>query len=322
MAPPLEPVYLIAGSDRSKVRRAIHRLRARIETEGGQVDVLDPERTGPDDAVASCNALGLFGGPRLVVIDGVEPSGADAPWASGGVAPVERYGRAPAPETVLALVGGPGLRRDHRLFKVLPTQALLVFDVPEPAQLPDHIAREAARIGVALTPTGLRRLVAVLTRRPAAIEAELEKLAAYGAGETLDEDAIELLVEAAVEDVPWAFLDAVSGRDRERAFALLDRLRAGGATTPGLVSLLGAQAQSLLTARRALDDGRSRQDAAQRVGGHPFRAGKVVDAARRWSGEQAAGAVIAFADLDHAVKGGSRADPDLALDRVLAAVLT
>ncbi len=321
MAPPLLPIYLLAGTDRPKVRRAVGRLRGRIEAEGGQVELLDAERTGPADAVAACNALGLFGGPRLVLVDGIEPADADAAWASGGIAPLEAYLASPAPDATLALIAGPRLRKDHRLLKALPKECLLHFDLPDEKELPAHIRREAARVGLDLTATAMRRLVGVLARRPHAIDAELEKLAAYAGGEQVDEDAIELLVESAPDSVPWAFLDAVTARDRGRAFALLERLRQGGATAPSLVALLGNQVQALAVARRCLDAGVPRAEAVTRIGGHPFRAGKVLDGARGWSAEAAGAAVIGIAALDHAVKGGTRLDPELSFDRTLAAIL-
>ena len=71
MANELKPVYLITGADRPKIQRALRRLRDRIgETRSSSS--LRSRRAG-DDAVAACNALGLFGGGgRLVIVEDVE----------------------------------------------------------------------------------------------------------------------------------------------------------------------------------------------------------------------------------------------------------
>src|SRR5207253_6904561 len=96
-APDLKPVYLLAGSDRPKVMRAIERLRARFEP-GATESMLAAETTGAD-AVAACNALGLFGGGgRLVLVDGVER------WKAPDVKAVADYLASPTPGTVLGLV--------------------------------------------------------------------------------------------------------------------------------------------------------------------------------------------------------------------------
>src|SRR5579884_2177659 len=104
MADELKPVYLIAGSDRPKVDRAVARLRARFDPDA--VELHDASEETGDDAVAACNALGLFGGgARLVLFDGVET------WKAQDAKAVADYVKAPAPGTTLALVGSE-LKKD------------------------------------------------------------------------------------------------------------------------------------------------------------------------------------------------------------------
>ena len=58
MADELKPAYLIAGSDRPKVDRAVGRLRARFEPDA--VEIHPASETSGDDAIAACNAMGLL----------------------------------------------------------------------------------------------------------------------------------------------------------------------------------------------------------------------------------------------------------------------
>ena len=98
MASELEPVYLLSGTDRPKIDEALRRLRARVG-EGGS-DVLSAAETSGEDAVAACNAPGLFAvGARAVVVQHVEG------WKTADVKAVTAYLADPAPSTVLALVG-------------------------------------------------------------------------------------------------------------------------------------------------------------------------------------------------------------------------
>src|SRR6059058_4901290 len=93
----LKPVYLLAGTDGPKVARAVERLRGHFEP--GAVETLSAISAAGVDAVAACNALGLFGGQgRLVVVDSVER------WKAADVAAVAEYLSSPTPGTVLALV--------------------------------------------------------------------------------------------------------------------------------------------------------------------------------------------------------------------------
>ena len=71
MADALKPAYLMAGTDRPKIDRAVERLRSRFDSDA--VETYSAGETSADDAVAACNALGLFAGDgRLIVVTGVE----------------------------------------------------------------------------------------------------------------------------------------------------------------------------------------------------------------------------------------------------------
>jgi len=71
VADDLKPAYLIAGSDRPKIDRAVDRLRRRFAPDAIEIHHAS-ELTG-EAAVAACNALGLFASDgRLIVVEGVE----------------------------------------------------------------------------------------------------------------------------------------------------------------------------------------------------------------------------------------------------------
>ena len=102
---------------------------------------LSARDTSGDDAVAACNALGLFGvgdGSRLVLVDEVER------WKAADVKAVAAYLEAPTPGTVLALVGE--LKADAPLAKAVAAkpacgEALLVYDVQK-RRLPAWVAEQ------------------------------------------------------------------------------------------------------------------------------------------------------------------------------------
>src|SRR4029450_11559578 len=107
-AEPLLPVYLLTGSDRPKHLRALRRRPARFGPEG--VEPLSAESATGADAVAACNALGLFGGPeggRLVIVEGVER------WRKADVEAVGSYLGNPVEGAVLALHPDRPLRGSH-----------------------------------------------------------------------------------------------------------------------------------------------------------------------------------------------------------------
>src|ERR687893_8237 len=137
----LEPVYLIAGTDRPKVRRALRRLRARFPEES--VDLLSADATSAADAAAACNALGLFGsdGGRLVIVEGVER------WKRDDVEALAKYLASPTPGSVLALVADEK-PRDAKLGEVCGAKGhVLVYDAPKPKDLAAWVRTEFERLG-------------------------------------------------------------------------------------------------------------------------------------------------------------------------------
>jgi len=145
----LKPAYLLTGTDRPKIALALKRLRGRIGEDA--TEQLHAAEASGEDAVAACNALGLFGGEaRLVVVDGVEA------WKATDVKEVESYLAAPAPSTVLALVGD-GIKRDAPLAKaVAKVGDILAYEVPK-KQLPEWVAEQFARLGRVGRPRRLPR---------------------------------------------------------------------------------------------------------------------------------------------------------------------
>ena len=133
MAPELKPVYLITGSDRPKVARAVRRLRDRLGVDAAEL--LSATDTTGEAAVAACNSLGLFTEEaRLVVVEDVER------WRADDAKAVAAYLQNPAPATVLALVG-EGVKADSALAKVCAKAGeVLVYDAPRKRDLPAWVA--------------------------------------------------------------------------------------------------------------------------------------------------------------------------------------
>src|SRR5581483_11465751 len=124
MADELKAAYLLAGTDRPKIDRALERLRRRFEPD--TVELLSAADVSGDDVVAACNALGLFAAAgRLVVVDGVEA------WKAADAKAVAAYLKAPAPATTVALLAGE-LKKDAPLARaVAGVGDVLIWDVPK-----------------------------------------------------------------------------------------------------------------------------------------------------------------------------------------------
>jgi DNA polymerase III subunit delta len=200
----LKPVYLLIGSDRPKIVRALERLRARIGEDG--VQHLSAREASGDDVAAECNAMGLFGGGRrLVLVDEAER------WKATDVKALAAYLEAPAPDTVVALTGD--VKPDSALGKACKKAGdVLVYDVPK-RQLPAWVGEQFARLGAKAEPAACTALVELVGDDLDELEGEVDKLAVWAAGETIEARHVELLAAGRAETSVFALTDAWGKRD-------------------------------------------------------------------------------------------------------------
>jgi DNA polymerase-3 subunit delta len=314
MANELKPAYLIAGSDRPKVDRAVARLRARFDTDA--FESMPAGETDGDDAVAACNVMGLFGaGTRLVVVDGVEA------WKAPDVKAVATYLKAPAPGTTLALVAGE-LKKDAPIVKaVAPTGEVLIWDVTQRA-IPRWIADQFKLYDGSAEPEACRRLAELVGDDLYELAEEVEKLSTWASGDVVTESDVEALVAPRAESPPWNLTDAWGARDVGAVLRETEKMldRTGdpiSRTIPRLVGSLTRHVQRARAAHRLEEQGLSPQQAASQLGMKPFPVQKLFGQVRNFSRGELDDALIRLAELDHALKGGSRLANELELERAL-----
>ncbi|HEX7255743.1 MAG TPA: DNA polymerase III subunit delta [Gaiellaceae bacterium] len=309
---PLLPVYLLTGSDRPKVVRALRRLRSRFGDES--IELLSAETSGGADAVAACNALGLFaagGGGRLVVVEGVER------WKKADVEAVAGYLDDPVGGAVLALVAGEPPRSDALAKAVAASGRVLAYDAPKPRDLPGWVRAQFEALGSTINPDAARALVEIAGDDLAALASEADKITIWAGGQPITRPDVEALATPARETTAWAITDAWGERDagalvaaaeaeleRRDPFAVAVRLAAHVTLVRG-VKLLAA-------------DGMGARDIAKRVKVHEFRVRKALGHADRYSQEELDAAVVRLAALDAALKGASRLSGVHELTRALA----
>jgi DNA polymerase III subunit delta len=309
--PELNPVYLITGSDHPKVALAVRRLRERVGREAAET--LDAAESSGDDAVAACNAFGLFGeGTRLVVVEHVER------WRAADAKAVEAYLASPAPGTVLALVGD-GIKADSALAKTCAKAGdVLRYDAPRKRDLPGWVADQFARRSAHADADACRALAELVGDDLDALAAEVEKLATWAGGETIGVHDVELLAVPRAEASVFALTDAWGQRDvagvLRAADALLERSHR---ELTSIAGLLASHVAKVRACQALAAEGMRPRDAAQRLKMHPFAAEKAFGHAANFSAEELHAATVRLAALDAALKGRSRLSGDLELARAL-----
>jgi DNA polymerase-3 subunit delta len=317
MADELKPAYLIGGGDRPTVDRAVGRLRSRFLIDA--VELHDAQTTSGEDAVAACNSMGLFGdGTRLVVVEGVEA------WKAPEAKAIAAYLKSPAPGTTLALVAGE-LKKDAPLAKAVAGKGeVLLWDVAQKA-VPRWIADQFKLHGTKAEPEACRRLAELVGDDLYELAGEVDKIATWAAGEPVTEAHVDELVAARAGSPPWDLTDAWGARDVAGVLRATEKMmdRTGdplSRTIPRIVGSLTKHVRNARAAQRLEDQGLTAHDAAASLGMKPYPAQKLFAQVRNFSARELEDAVVRLADLDHALKGGSRLVNELELERALVEI--
>jgi DNA polymerase-3 subunit delta len=307
----LDPIYLLTGSDRPKILRALERLRARFGVES--IESLSAESAGGVDAVAACNSLGLFagGGGRLVVVEDVER------WKKEDEEVVAAYVGDPVPEAVLALVAGGDLKGSALPALCAKAGTVLAFDVPRPKDLPTWVRAQFERLDVQADADASRALVEIVGEDATALASEVEKLATWSGGEPVGRRDVELVAAPAHEASAWAIMDAWGARDLPGALAACQADLEKGAD-PFVVAMRLASQVGLVRQSQALaEEGHGARDIAKRLKKHEYRVRRALAHAENYSRDELDDAVVRLAELDAALKGSSRLAGELELERAL-----
>jgi DNA polymerase-3 subunit delta len=315
-SPALKPVYLIAGSDRPKVERALKRLRRHFPSDA--TELLHAGDVPGDAAVAACNALGLFGGGsgRLVLVEGVQA------WKAADAKAIEAYAKSPSPDTVLALVGEE-MKADSALAKACAKAGdVLLFEAPRERDLPGWVAKQFEAAKTPVDQDACRALIEIAGDDLQELTSEIDKLAQWAGGERVTERVVQQLAAAVAETASFELTDAWGRRDVAAVLRAAEEImerspKARRDEVARLASTLAAHVGRIRQCRSWDADGVTSKEAASRMKRHPFYVQKLYAQARNFGEEELRDATIRLAALDHAIKGGSRLSPELELERAL-----
>lgn len=190
----------------------------------------------------------MFAEKRMVVVRDTHALKKDARAA------LERYLAHPASDTVLLLVDPAGEKGDS----VLTTSSFVVeFDPLSDDRVPAWIIHHATTsLGTTITEAAARTLHAAVGSDLATLASELDKLASYTGGGSIDEDAVRDAVGVRSGETLADLLDAIADQDARRAVPLVPIVLAQPkANVVTVIMALATQLSAVAWGRAARDRG-------------------------------------------------------------------
>ncbi|MFL5896870.1 MAG: DNA polymerase III subunit delta [Solirubrobacterales bacterium] len=314
MADEMKPLYLIAGSDDSKIDATRARLRARAEGEGGSaaLEVFEPDegRGMPDHEalLAALPAMSLMGTRRYLLADGVQR------WRDRQLEPViAALGELP-PDLTLVLICRD--KAAAKLAKAVKAAAgeIHEFEAPKAREMPRVLVGDAQRLGFRLEPGAARLLVERIGSNPLRLRNELERLALWAGegGEVSVSDLREMIADTS-ETAVWSLSDALVEGDAATALRIGERLIGQGENATGLIYGLASRLRGACAAAAQLEEGIPPKQVESSLKMHPYAAKQLVSRLRDANLADLRLATETLADLELWCRGGADYGDELAL---------
>lgn len=329
--------YLLHGLDEFAVTEFVGELRGQLGDPSMaelNTTVLDGRSVTLNQVQAACGALPFLTERRLVIVEGwltrllsrgegeAEEAGAGEPGRGAGAREAQAALAAyleEQPDTAwLVLLERRELPEKNVVLRAAagrPWALVRKFDLPTGEALLKWIQARAKTAGGTFTRQAAQAL-AEAEGDPRALGQEVAKLITYAGRRPVEAEDVHVLTPAGSEARIFDFVDHLGqrqGRQAQRELhQLLDRQE-----PLYVLSMITRQFRLLLLAKEILDGTGTERDVSQKLGLHPYPAGKIAAQTRAYSLPDLERIYRRLLDCDVDLKTG-RAEPAAALDALVA----
>ncbi|MCZ7585738.1 MAG: hypothetical protein M5R36_21760 [Deltaproteobacteria bacterium] len=132
----------------------------------------------------------------------------------------------------------------------------------------------------------------------------------------IEADDLQAVMVSVKQEKIFDLMDAVGKRDRAAALFHLDGMLGAGTHPIPLHAQIANHVKKLLRAKSLAAEGKSRDQVAAEMGGHPFATGKVIDQAKNYGLGELRGSLGLLSHTDFDLKN-SRANDRAVLEKLI-----
>jgi DNA polymerase-3 subunit delta len=300
----LDPVYVLVGTERLLIERAVDALRQAVHSMGApdfNVEVLDGKGLDAASVTAAAQTLPMMADMRLVLVRHVDA------MTSTEQTQLANYLEDPSDTTCLVLTATK-LDGRAKLARTAKKRDYLVDTKPlRGGELREFVRAEAVARGHNVEPRAVGDLLEAVGDDLAAIDDALERLSLFvGPGQRIDADAVAMCVTRIRVESIWSLVDAIGLKDRRKGVGAAQSLLDDREPPLRLLAMVARQLRIVARMREALSDGLRPQEAAKQAGAPPFKAGDLTESARRFTADSLGKAFVLIAETDRALKSSKR----------------
>ncbi|BAH42979.1 conserved hypothetical protein [Brevibacillus brevis NBRC 100599] len=286
------------------------------------MSMYDCTETGLSEILQDAETLPFMGEHRLVIarqayfLTGSKPS---TKVESDPDALLD-YLQNPPPYTTLILhTEADKLDERKKLVKTLQQKAKVIpFPLLKDGDLYGWVERQAGKYQAKIDRQQTMKLVERVGAELRLLDKEIEKMALFvGVGESITDDAIELLGARTLEQDVFGLIEQVASGRLDKALRMMYDCMKTGEEPIKLLALLARQFRMLLHVKQLAPRGYSQQQVAGMIKMHPYAVKKAMEQARHFSEESLKKLLGILAEEDFRMKSG-QVDKRLALELFIA----
>lgn len=312
----IQPLYLFVGEELYLQERALRLLYATVD-EALRVFNVSTFSIGSDSGAGSkttaamvidaANQMPMMSARRIVVVREFDKIREDDHEL------VLSYLKRPAPTTTMVFQAVSPDKRRKLTAALIKACAVVTFDLLDESRARRWAEDRLKVRGCSIEPGALRLLLGLTGTGLTRLANELDKLAAYADGGTVNIATVQELVPRAREHTSWELWDAINAPDRKRALTLMEHLLDDTDALPILGSLASLY-RRLLTGKQLIEGGASRPEITKATGQW---SDTFLARLRRSSRAEIVRGLRRIAEVDNAIKN-SEGTPRLQMQYLIA----
>jgi len=309
-----EPIYapliLVKGPQEYFRELAVAGAKGKAQVELGDAEVVELNASGYQNGqLLEATTPSLFGGPKIVIVSGVEASAAMDN-------DLLEYVKEPAPDTCLIVVHAGGVRGKKVLDTLTGAGAVVLEceDLKKDAQRADFVHQLLRAEKRKATPEAVSALSAAVGSDIRELAAATRQLMTDIPGE-ITAAAVNEYHSGRIQVTAFQIADMAVAGDTASAISLLRQALATGLKGPELTGALALKLRQLAKVAAVHNNIATASD----IGMQDWQIRNMNRDLRNWRPERLATAISAVAQADHEVKGGAASSP-YALEKMILKV--
>lgn len=315
----ISPVYLFFGEEGYLREQAINHFKehfCQLDGFGLNFDLIDGETASPAEVAARADTLPFMSGKRLVVVNnatffkGSKKGGEDEEFRDEGKTadelPLLNYLKEPLPSTCLVFNTGDPVDKRKRIYKAIAKYGrALEFTRLSRGELARWLYQRAGKADKRFAAGAGEALLDAAGPSLQNLMVELEKLFNYTAGrQVISLEDVRQLCPQQLEENIFAVVDAMGARKFGEAMSGIKDMLAAKEPPLRILTMISRHFRLLLQANDLLERGGLPRDIPSVLNVHPYVAQKMTSQCKNFKSSTLAGAIIALAEIDIALKTG------------------